>query len=209
MRPATVLGTTAATAITAFVGSVASRGSDSRWYRRLRKPSFQPPASAFPIVWTALYADIAVTSAAAIDELTRRRELDARRAYVAALAANLVLNGSWSWVFFKGGRLVPATVVAALLAASSADLVRRTARRDHDRIARGPGARSALVEGQPARPHPAPGVQGDSEHEGVEVPLPAVVGECAAGRPGDEERGARRGVERGRVDALGDLGRQP
>ncbi|WP_420749101.1 TspO/MBR family protein [Rhodococcus sp. O3] len=127
MRPATVLGTAAATAITAFVGSVASRESDSRWYRRLRKPSFQPPASAFPVVWTALYADIAVTSAAAIDELTRRRELDARRAYVAALAANLVLNGSWSWVFFKGGRLVPATVVAALLAASSADLVRRTA----------------------------------------------------------------------------------
>jgi tryptophan-rich sensory protein len=127
MKPATVLGTAAATAVTAFVGSLASRESNSRWYRGLRKPSFQPPASAFPIVWTALYADIAVTSAAAIDELTERRDLDARRMYVAALAVNLVLNGSWSWVFFKAGRLAPSTVVAALLAASSADLVRRTA----------------------------------------------------------------------------------
>ncbi|MGV9747978.1 TspO/MBR family protein [Rhodococcus zopfii] len=127
MKPATVLGTTAATAVTAFAGSLASREADSRWYRSLRKPSFQPPAAAFPIIWTALYADIAVTSAAAIDELTERRELGARRKYVTALAANLVLNGSWSWVFFKAGRLVPATVVAALLAASSADLVRRTA----------------------------------------------------------------------------------
>ena len=61
MRLSTVLATAAATTTTAIVGSIASQDTNSRWYRKLRKPGFQPPAAAFPIVWTALYADIAVT----------------------------------------------------------------------------------------------------------------------------------------------------
>ncbi|AWZ22975.1 tryptophan-rich sensory protein [Rhodococcus pyridinivorans] len=127
MRLSTVLATAAATTTTAIVGSIASQDTDSRWYRKLRKPGFQPPAAAFPIVWTALYADIAVTSAVAIDEYTDADDYAGRRNYIAALATNLVLNASWSWVFFKWHRLMPATVVAALLAASTADLTRRTA----------------------------------------------------------------------------------
>lgn len=127
MKLTTVLGTAAATTATALVGSIASRDVDSRWYRKLRTPRFQPPASVFPVVWTTLYADIAATSAVAIDELTDRGDLDGRRSYITALIANLALNGSWSWVFFKGHRPVSATVVSALLTASSADLARRTA----------------------------------------------------------------------------------
>lgn len=127
MKLTTVLGTVAATATTALIGSIASRDVDSRWYRKLRKPDFQPPAAVFPVVWTTLYADIAVTSAVAIDELTERGATEERRNYVGALVANLVLNGAWSWVFFKGHRPVPATAVAALLTVSSADLARRTA----------------------------------------------------------------------------------
>ena len=127
MKLTTVLGTVAATAATALIGSIASRDVDSRWYRKLRKPDFQPPAAVFPVVWTTLYADIAVTSAITIDELTERGAAEDRRNYVGALVANLVLNGAWSWVFFKGHRPVAATVVAALLSASSVDLARRTA----------------------------------------------------------------------------------
>ncbi|WP_129975286.1 TspO/MBR family protein [Rhodococcus sp. Q1] len=138
MRLSTVLATAAATTTTALVGSIASQDTNSRWYRKLRKPGFQPPAVAFPIVWTALYADIAVTSAAAIDEYTEADDDTGRRNYIAALATNLVLNASWSWVFFKWHRLMPATVVAALLAASTADLTRRTA-------AANPAAGAALV----------------------------------------------------------------
>ncbi|MEE2030572.1 TspO/MBR family protein [Rhodococcus chondri] len=127
MNLTTVISTVAATTGTAVVGSIASQDTKSRWYRKLRKPGFQPPAAAFPIVWTALYADIAVTSASAIDALTEQERFDERRNYIAALAANLALNASWSWVFFKAHRLVPATAVAAALAVSSADLTRRTA----------------------------------------------------------------------------------
>jgi tryptophan-rich sensory protein len=70
--------------------------------------------------------DIAVTSAIAIDRL---REHD-RATYERALAANLVLNASWSWVFFRFHRLGPAVAVAAALTLSSGDLVRRTAAAD-------------------------------------------------------------------------------
>lgn len=127
MKLTTVLSTAAATTVTAVVGSIASRETGSRWYRKLRKPGIQPPAVAFPVVWTALYADIAATSAVAIDSLTERGDHDGRRKYITALGVNLVLNASWSWVFFAWHRLVPATIVAAALAASSADLTRRTA----------------------------------------------------------------------------------
>ncbi|BCN76780.1 TspO/MBR family protein [Prescottella equi] len=123
------LGRTGAfTAGTALVGSAATRRpAEDDWFTDLRKPSFQPPPVAFPLVWTALYADIAVTSATA---LARLREEDPRSAaaYQRALAANLAINASWSWVFFRAHRLWAAPVVAGVLTASSTDLVRRTAR---------------------------------------------------------------------------------
>jgi tryptophan-rich sensory protein len=114
--------TAAATAVTAVAGSVASAEVDSAWYARLRKPRIQPPGAVFGLVWTVLYTDIALTSAVALDRLPEHR----RRGYTAALAANLLLNASWSWVFFRAHRIGPAIGVAAVLTVSSADLVRRT-----------------------------------------------------------------------------------
>lgn len=62
---ATIVKTAAAAAAaSAVVGGLASRDVNSGWYARLSKPSFQPPPAAFPIAWTALYADITVLSAA-------------------------------------------------------------------------------------------------------------------------------------------------
>jgi tryptophan-rich sensory protein len=129
-------------AATAGVGSVGSRDVDSPWYAALDKPSFQPPGAAFPIAWTALYADLALTTAHALDRLEAAGRHDEAVAYRRALAANLVVNASWSWVFFRWHRLTPAVGVAALLALSSADLVRRTA-------GVSPGAAAALA------PYPA------------------------------------------------------
>jgi translocator protein len=114
--------TAAAAAATAALGSVASRDTSSVWFRTLRKPAIQPPAAVFPVVWTVLYSDIAVTSAVALDRL----EGEEAESYRRALAANLVLNASWSWVFFKAHRLFPAILVAGALSASSWDLVART-----------------------------------------------------------------------------------
>ena len=66
MKLMTVVWTAAATAATAAAGGIAT-DPDSRWYRGLQKPDWQPPAIAFPVVWTALYADLAVSSAVALD----------------------------------------------------------------------------------------------------------------------------------------------
>lgn len=150
MKPFTVAWTAAATAATAGLGGLAT-DPESRWYKALRKPDWQPPALAFPIVWTALYADLAVSSAVALDSVApgsvaldrtagpadgpqpgrgesvedRKRSL---RAYRRALAANFVLNAGWSWLFWRSRRPWLAAGEAAVLAVSSADLVRRTYR---------------------------------------------------------------------------------
>ncbi|MGE0220370.1 TspO/MBR family protein [Mycolicibacterium sp.] len=130
MRPLTLAATGGAALATAVVGGLASRPDQSGWYQRLRKPGFQPPRQAFPIVWPILYTDIAAVSGSTIDTLTDRGEVAQARAYRRALAANLALNAGWSWIFFNRRRLGTAAVAAAALTASSADLARRAAAAD-------------------------------------------------------------------------------
>jgi hypothetical protein len=45
-------------------------------YSRLRKPPYQPPAAASPVVWTALFGDIAATSAVTIDRVLELSSVD-------------------------------------------------------------------------------------------------------------------------------------
>jgi tryptophan-rich sensory protein len=118
----------AAVAATAVAGSVGSRDVDSPWYDALEKPPYQPPGVAFPVVWTTLYTDLALSAGHALDRLEAAGRHDEAERYRRALAANLVVNAAWSWVFFRWHRVGPAVGVAGVLAASSADLVRRTAR---------------------------------------------------------------------------------
>ena len=58
----------------ALAGTRHDMPSVRAWYARLKKPSFQPPRQAFPIVWPILYADIAAVSAltASSADLSRR-----------------------------------------------------------------------------------------------------------------------------------------
>lgn len=125
MRPTTLATTGAAVVATGVLGGLASRPAQSAWFAKLRKPSFQPPREVFPIVWPLLYADIAVVSAGAIDEFNEQGRRDEARTYSALLALNLILNASWSWLFFDRRRIGTSAVAAAALTASSADLTRR------------------------------------------------------------------------------------
>ena len=129
MRPLTLAKTAGAAAATAVIGGLATGPAvQSNWYQTLRKPSFQPPRQAFPIVWPLLYADIAVVSAATIDELGERGARQEAKTFTGLLALNLLLNGSWSWLFFNRRQLGPSAVLAGALAVSSADLTRRAVR---------------------------------------------------------------------------------
>ena len=126
MRFSTLMANTLAVVATATVGGLATRPAiQSVWYRQLRKPAYQPPRAVFPIVWPALYADIAVVSAATVDRLRATSNRPTARAYSVALIVNLLLNASWSWVFFNRRYLGAAVAVNAALSASSADLARR------------------------------------------------------------------------------------
>jgi tryptophan-rich sensory protein len=125
-RISTLLATIASVAATAAIGGLATGPAvQSSWYGQLRKPAYQPPRQVFPVVWPALYADIAVVSASTIDQLNDTGDERKRRAYIAALSANLVLNASWSWVFFNQRRYGSSTALNVVLTASSADLARR------------------------------------------------------------------------------------
>lgn len=122
----TLATVSAAVAATAVAGSLLT-DPDSAWYRSLRKPTWQPPASAFPIVWTGLYAIIAVATTAAITEAEEAGDLEKAAGLRRSLAVNLPLNAAWSGIFFRSRSLPAATLGAAALAASSADLARRAA----------------------------------------------------------------------------------
>ena len=64
MRPLTLAKTAGGAFAAAAVGGIASKPAvESAWYRRLKKPGFQPPTLAFPIAWNILFTDIATVSA--------------------------------------------------------------------------------------------------------------------------------------------------
>lgn len=121
-----LLRTSAAVAATAVIGSL---GTDvqSRWYRQLDKPTWQPPGAAFGPAWTTLYGLMALASARTLD---RVEEPEERRAFAAAFGANLVLNAGWTWLFFKAHRPRWALAEIVLLEASTLDLTRRAAKAD-------------------------------------------------------------------------------
>lgn len=118
----TLAGVGAAVLATSVFGSVYSN-PNSDWYKSLSKPSWMPPKAVFPIVWTLLYLDIAVMEALVIADSPRVGNV--KRKNCAALAGNLILNGLWPKLFFGDRKQLSATVWAAALAVSSADVVRR------------------------------------------------------------------------------------
>ncbi|MGW1963561.1 TspO/MBR family protein [Streptomyces sp. NPDC001935] len=125
--------TTTAVAAAAIAGSVAV-DPDSAWYRRLEKPAFQPPPRAFAMVWTPLYASIAWAGGHALQQATGRH----RRALGSSLAVNLILNGTWNWLFFRRQSPKAGLVGTLLLDLSNIVLIRRTAKVDRT------GARALL-----------------------------------------------------------------
>lgn len=127
--PRNLLVAGAAVAACAVVGALATK-PESNWYKGLDLPDWQPPTIAFPVVWTALYADLAVSTAATLTSLDRDDSPEKRSAYLRAVGGNLVLNAAWSWLFWRSKRPALATLECAALTLSSVDLARRSAKRE-------------------------------------------------------------------------------
>jgi benzodiazapine receptor len=106
-------GTTVAAA-----GWLASRFSprDRRtqiWYDRLRMPPYQPPQVVFPLVWTPLYALIAISGW----RIWESPPSAARSRALRLWAMQLALNVEWTHLFF--GRHRPAAALADIVALES------------------------------------------------------------------------------------------
>lgn len=79
------------------VGAIASLDAQS-FYALLAKPAWAPPAGVFGPVWTALY--LCMGLAAWIVWRARGGIAHASDAFL-LYGAQLVLNGLWSWLFFR------------------------------------------------------------------------------------------------------------
>ena len=78
----------ALTIVTAWLGGLSTFYTDWSWYESLNKATFNPPNYLFGIVWPILYTMMGLVS-----------YFNAKHIYKLYIL-QLVLNGSWSWIFF-------------------------------------------------------------------------------------------------------------
>ena len=100
-----------------LIGSVFTTPAIPTWYAALRKPSFSPPNWLFAPVWITLFTLMGVSAF-----LVWRRGLDDPQVKIALtiFAIQLILNTSWSLVFFGlrsplGGLIVISVLWVAIL----------------------------------------------------------------------------------------------
>ncbi|MDY7225907.1 TspO/MBR family protein [Hyalangium rubrum] len=91
----------ALTAGTAALGARVTNHGTQLWYRRLRKPPFQPPKATFRYVWPVLYGCIALSGW----RVWNAPSGPARSRALGLWTLQLGLNAAWSWLFFGKRRL--------------------------------------------------------------------------------------------------------
>lgn len=121
---AAITGVTAGTAL--FGRAATGRPDETEWYRGLAKPPFQPPSWVFGPVWSALYGMIAYSGYRAWSEGGSKKSIPA----LAFFAAQLGLNGLWSFLFFKQRSPRAALANIALLGATIAGYIWRARKVD-------------------------------------------------------------------------------
>ncbi len=100
------------------LGAAATYPQIPTWYAGLAKPEWTPPNSAFPIVWTVLYALMGMALWRLWD---RAPETPMRGRAIRLFLLQLALNALWSPVFFGlhalvGGLVIIVALVLALVA---------------------------------------------------------------------------------------------
>ena len=78
-------------------GVLSNSGYNNRWFAALTKPDFMPPAWAFPVAWSTLYAMLGFAFAFILNARGARL----RGLAVTVFLAQLVINYAWSPLFFR------------------------------------------------------------------------------------------------------------
>lgn len=73
-------------------------GNSGTVYQTLRQPPLSPPGWLFPVAWTILYALMGVASYLVCQSAAAQRE---KKTALCFYAAQLLVNFSWSIVFFR------------------------------------------------------------------------------------------------------------
>ena len=92
--------------------SLITRPEIAGWYSTLKKPPFNPPPWLFAPVWSAIYVMIATTAYLVWKHRSKKP------AYIIARSVyfiQLILNFSWSMVFFGMHQILGALIVITLL----------------------------------------------------------------------------------------------
>ena len=110
-----------AVAGTAGIGAIATTPVlNSRWYRRLDKPPWQPPGPVFGPVWSVIYALIAASML-----IARGHAGNQQRPLFVLFGTNLALNLAWTLIFFRGRSPLAAGVEIVVLESTTVALVIR------------------------------------------------------------------------------------
>ncbi|MDI2589458.1 tryptophan-rich sensory protein [Psychrobacillus sp. NEAU-3TGS] len=80
-------------------GWLANRNAQSK-YKKLKQPSFAPPAPIFPIVWTSLYTIMGIAKYRAAEKVKHTKE---NTPAIPLYELQLGLNFLWSFLFFRWG----------------------------------------------------------------------------------------------------------
>ena len=100
-----------------LMGRLSNSGYGNGWFDVLAKPAAMPPGWAFGVAWSLLYVLIGI----AVAMIWAAAPSRARSAGLALFAVQLLLNFSWSPLFFGLHQIVPALVIlVAILALSVA-----------------------------------------------------------------------------------------
>ena len=78
------------------LGAVATTPEIDGWYRTLAKPAWNPPDAVFGPVWTTLFILMAIAAWL----IWRPEGFKVAAMPLTLFAMQLVLNVSWSWIFF-------------------------------------------------------------------------------------------------------------
>lgn len=97
-------------------GRVSNSGDGNPWFDALVKPEAMPPTWVFPVAWTTLYVFLGL----ALAMILNARGARGRGVALALFFAQLLLNYSWSPVFFAMHQVTAAFIIILVMALLSA-----------------------------------------------------------------------------------------
>lgn len=94
-----------------LLARVSGSTEDNLWYQSLTLPSLQPPGPVFGIAWSLLYSLLAVSAALVWGGAEGRQRGQA----LGLFALGMVINWSWSPVFFLGHQIEAALAIIVVM----------------------------------------------------------------------------------------------